>query len=243
MKTTIIICMCFTSLMITGQNKVINAVNLPNFELKTDCGDAECPNGWGGFSKNFLKFSASSELQANSKLNINYSPINLSDKDLNSSWVDGKDDYGINETISFKVDTGFFNPSLDYEYFNGKFHFINGVYKTINLYNANSRVKRFELLHNGVKVCDLSLNDFRGVQKTDASSFFDFSEIPVYANDVDAVVMLKDLNEVKLNPKTFNLNIGAKFKIKVNDVITLKILEVYPGLKWKDTAITEIFIY
>jgi hypothetical protein len=34
---------------------------------------------------------------------------------------------------------------------------------------------------------------------------------------------------------------GAAIKLKSGDVIRFEIAEVYPGLKWKDTAITELW--
>jgi len=106
-----------------------------------------------------------------------------------TAWVEGKQDHGIGETISFKSDSE--------KTFN-KIYIENGYHKSEALFNANGKVKTLKVtIANGRS--------------------FDFT--------------LKNSMEVA----ELNLN-----ETITTTAVKLEILDVYPGEKYTDTAITSV---
>ena len=169
-----------------------------------------------------LKYSTSSTLTDNTK--NNYSVENLNGMSYFSSWVEGKEGYGIGETITVEMSTwnefaegsfeaGRYLPEGGHwgkidEYtseFNGIF-IINGYASSEDLYNKNSRVKKLKLIIDDKEEYILELED------TSKPQIF----------DVNYEITTKD----KAMP------IKAKFEI----------LEVYEGTVYQDTALSALLI-
>ena len=133
--------------------------------------------------------SASSQLP-NSKTNT-YGADNIHDSDIRTAWVEGKEDYGIGESISLRS-TGAHIEQIS---------IWNGYQKSPELYLQNSRPKSLKLYINDQPMYLLALEDSRAVQ------YFTIE-----------------------GTKTIDGPRRLRFEI----------VEVYPGSKWKDTAISEI---
>lgn len=120
-----------------------------------------------------------------------YLPMNGHDFDLQTAWIEGKEDYGIGEEIHVDFDLG---GRLAWT------HVIiyNGYCKSEQTWKDNSRVKRALLLVDGEPLAEIGLQDtYKGQQ-------FSLGSYPG------------------------------------KSILTLRILEVYPGEKYADTAISEI---
>lgn len=152
-----------------------------------------------------------SELKPQSE--INYSIKNISDYDLNTAWIEGKTDYGIGEQFGF-----IFNFPDNTEYggayqFYGIINLFNGYCKSLETWQENSRVKKLKVYYNNSPVCIIKLIDTWHFQYFDISKFFKYKRDKKYMN--------------------------APFEIKQGDKLVFEILEIYPGSKFKDTAISE----
>ncbi|MBK6836669.1 MAG: hypothetical protein IPG89_21395 [Bacteroidetes bacterium] len=147
----------------------------------------------------FENASASSTLSPQGK--YSYNAQNLIDDSPLTAWVEGKDDYGIGESIE-----------ITKNYVSG-ISIYNGHQASQSSFINNSRVKSLTMLINGVEACKLELEDKMDFQKFDTKEFLTL---------FDAYV-------------TPELEAEQK-KIKIKFVIT----DIYKGLKFKDTCITEI---
>jgi hypothetical protein len=152
--------------------------------------DADSPNfgSWlrGMMDMPYENLAASSSLKSSST--TTYGVENLSDDNPQTAWVEGKDDYGIGESIEFCC------GSLSLVIY-------NGYQKSQTAYSDNSRVKTLKVYFDDTFAGYLALNDAPNAQR-------------------------------------FEL---AEFGVEEFDKIRLEIDEVYPGKKWKDTAISELF--
>lgn len=90
------------------------------------------------------------------------------------------------------------------------FFILNGLQKSVNLWKYNSRVKTFKIYYNETPLCYLRLEDNMQWQS------FNLSDMP---DDLDSYHDGDDRR-----------NITFRFEI----------VDVYPGMKWKDVCITEI---
>lgn len=107
-----------------------------------------------------ITISASSFLTNDGK--NSYIPKNAHDGNRDTSWVEGKSDQGIGESITFKfMNVVRLYPNLTV---NG-FMISNGYVKSKNLWLANSRVKSMTMVVNGKDFADIRLNDFYGFQQ------------------------------------------------------------------------------
>ncbi|SNR17403.1 NADase-type glycan-binding domain-containing protein [Tenacibaculum jejuense] len=115
----------------------------------------------GGLCNNTCKVSASSTLSAKTK--NSYTTKNLIDFDTNTAWVEGKNDSGIKERITYKVtdilgDAESWRMSLDAT-------IVNGYTKNLNTWKNNNRVKSFNMYRNGILIAQINLNDTPKAQK------------------------------------------------------------------------------
>lgn len=139
---------------------------------------------------NTINAKASSSL-ATTKNGITYSPENVCDLQLNTAWVEGKNDYGIGESIEFEA--------VQYPFHTIEIY--NGYSKSLKNWNENSRVKTIKLYVN---------------------------------NHPQYILELKDTYQLQsFRVDTLNSN---------KETVSLKfeIIDIYPGEKYKDTAITDI---
>ena len=134
-----------------------------------------------------------------------YAAVNLHDSDVRTAWVEGKEDYGVGESITLKS-SGAYIDRID---------IWNGYQKSPELYTKNSRVKVLKLYINDKPSILLHLEDTPAVQ---------------YFN-------LEKLIEQTTTSSTSETPSTEQPKPRT---LRFEIMEVYPGSKWKDTAISEI---
>lgn len=144
-------------------------------------------------------FDASSQLP--DYRSISYGPSEAHDFDVSTAWVEGKDDYGIGERLTYVFDM---RDAPEHEL--GITHLLiaNGYKKNKALWEKNSRVKRLRVYFNEKPHCEVELLDV-----------FTFQRVRI-----------------------------GKLMLPQKDILNLsfEILEVYPGDKYKDTAISELLI-
>lgn len=200
--------------------------------------DGEQP-AWCSLTPAIGKASSSSSLK--SQGTNTYTPANANDCDINTAWVEGKTDHGKGEYLEFVMQPGFILGDRLY-LFSGKCNILNGYAKNEKSWSENSRVKKFRVYHNGTPLCTVDLKDARKIQSFDLSPYFDLSEMQVTITDEEkGEITLPVKGSFAENYNTNNWNEGASIKLKSGDVLRFEIIEVYPGKKWKDTAITEFW--
>lgn len=154
--------------------------------------DQRMIGGWG--DSNFPdSVSASSFLPTQGQ--HTYVPKNAYDFDIQTAWVEGKEDFGIGESISFH-----FSKFREEEPLTAVTIY-NGYHRDVKSWEQNSRVKAFKVFVNGIPVAMLNLKDTMEGQK-------------------------------------FNLSVAPQGDNPIQ--VAFEIVEVYPGTKWKDTAITQL---
>ncbi len=107
--------------------------------------------------------NASSTLSSSGK--NSYSVEMMADDNPNTAWVEGKDDYGIGETITLKG-------------VNSEMWIYNGYQKSESSFYSNSRVKAFIVYFDDKKVGQISLEDTPGGQHFNMSSWFETHGYP-----------------------------------------------------------------
>ncbi|MBN2379393.1 hypothetical protein JXM67_06280 [candidate division WOR-3 bacterium] len=130
-----------------------------------------------------------------------YEPAMMIDGLARTAWVEGRDDYGEGETVTYRL--GFPEGLVglpDSLMFTG-FWVMNGYCKDETTWKANSRVKTLKLSRNGKPLWIIALHD---------------------------VMYLQDVYFPEL------------MWAKSGDIWKVEILEVYPGTKYTDTAISEL---
>lgn len=173
-------------------------------------------------SKYVQSVKASSVLKTD-EINIyNYEPKNLFDDDLNIAWCEGVKGHGEGQWVEFNFAD---NVSV------GAIGIINGYTKREALYYANNRIKKIQL---DVEYQPEEYDD----EKPSAKS----------KKDIKKETTAIDLKQIQFNE--LNKNVQAPFiswladygdsYLRVNK-IRLTILEVFPGTKYDDTCISEVY--
>lgn len=147
------------------------------------------------------KQSSSSHLPASKT--ITYTVQNTHDFDLRTAWSEGKDDYGIGESISF-----YFKPKSPRV---NQIQIWNGYQKTTELYAKNSRPKTLKLYINGEAKYMLHLQDTMAVQL--------FSIAPVHSD--------KDGVDLELKLEIVEVYKGSKWKDTTISEINFNGLDVH----------------
>jgi len=137
----------------------------------------------------------------------------IMDYNIHTAWIESEQVKGVGSKFGFKLAA---IPNIrPLTIFEGRCYVMNGHYNTEKTWNEHSRVKKLQAYLNDVSLAVIELDDFRGVQVFDLSPFYRQSE-----------------NEP--NKKNRPL-------IKEGDILNFEILEVYPGSKYQQTAISEFF--
>ncbi len=104
---------------------------------------------------------ATSELATQS--DNTYSAENTHDFDHNTAWIEGKEDYGIGESITYSID---FSKDQFYEGQLGinKLIIANGYKKSKKAWQANSRIKKLRMYVNNKSYYDILLKDSFEIQ-------------------------------------------------------------------------------
>ena len=157
--------------------------------------------------------SATSELKEGKVL---YSASNLMDNDCRTAWVEAKPDFGKNEKIKIECN-GLITQVL----------VVNGFRKSEKTYYENNRIKKIALYVDGTRLGEMTFPD-RPYHQVDMSNILDEGEL------------------LNLNPDFFSKN---NSKVMSNsgafwpeENIEIEILEVYPGTKYNDTCISDIYL-
>ena len=137
------------------------------------------------------KITASSVLPPNN--NLDYVPDNIHDFSLRTAWVEGKDGYGIGESITFRFAKNS-PPVTAVEIF-------NGYMKSDILWQANSRVKQLKLYIDDKPYAILNLKDIKSkqifnidtLQGTKSDLFLKFEIMDVYKGDKYDDVAISEL--------------------------------------------------
>ena len=203
----VLLCPCIASAQ-TQDLEVIKAVADLNFAKNLE----EAQNGelWGYHSGRIGKPSASSTLA--NQGSFSYDVQNIDDLDLKTAWIQGKNDFGIGESFSFRMDYSASHSGYAKVYnFAGMIEAFNGYCKTEKGWKENSRIKTLKLTLNNTPICLIELVDTWKYQKIDLRKFF---KEPIHFPN-------------------------APFEISDGDVLTFEIMDVYKGTKYKDTALSE----
>lgn len=166
---------------------------------------------WGAWTMPIGAPFASSALKSQGQ--INYKVNNLSDYDLNTAWIEGKPDYGIGEYFGFTFN---FPPNTEYGgayQFYGQVNLFNGYCRSLETWKQNSRIKKLKVYYNDSPVCIIELIDTWHFQ------FFKIGKFFKYKRD--------------------NKYMDSPFDIKQGDKLSFEIIEVYPGDKYTDVAVSE----
>jgi hypothetical protein len=166
---------------------------------------------WGIWTMPIGPAFSSSELKPQGM--INYSIKNISDYNLNTAWIPGNTENGVGEsfgfTFKFPENTAYGGA---YQFF-GQINLFNGYCKSLDVWQKNSRVKKLRVYFNNKAICDIELIDTWHFQIVDIGKFFKY--------------------------KRQNKYMDAPYEVKQGDKLTFKILEVYPGDKYKNVALSE----
>lgn len=172
--------------------------------------------------KYIVSMKASSVLKTD-EINIyNYEPKNLFDVDLNTAWCEGVKGHGEGQWVEFNF-AG--NVSV------GAIGIINGYTKREALYYANNRIKKIEL--------DV---EYRPGEYDDEKPSGESKKA------IQKETTVIDLKQIQFNE--LNKNVQAPFISWLADYddnyrnvkkIRLTILEVFPGTKYDDTCISEVY--
>ena len=142
---------------------------------------------------------------------FNYLPKNAHDFDHESVWAEGVPGQGIGEWLEYSFAGAC--PRIT------NVCILNGHVKSQSAWQANSRVKRLKMYYMGKPYAILELQDVRGMQTFDVTT-------PIANPDPDDYPFIA---------------LGYHDADKPNWMLRFEILEVYPGTKYEDTVISELF--
>src|SRR4030042_4309347 len=116
------------------------------------------------------------EIKASSTLSsqgsISYNAKNVHDFNIDTAWVEGKEDYGIGEYLEYKFRANSPRVTTLYIY--------NGYMKSKTAWEDNSRVKKINLFIDNKLYKILNLKDNTGIQKFNIGTPFTSSTHPAY---------------------------------------------------------------
>lgn len=192
-----------------AEEKFVNDLN----ENQPELGDRE--NIWkietigcSWYCGGQFKIDVSSSLPASSR--NTYGKENLTDDDIRTAWIEGKNGYGIGEYILIKIQNH--NPRIT------DISLVNGYAKNLSVWKANSRVKTLNVYDNDELIATVNLKDTYKIQS--------FKLPRPFPNRPDNVTYYIKDEEDLMNIPTSELK--------------LLIVDVYKGDKYDDTAISEI---
>ena len=185
-------------------------------EVRYDLVLIESPDGIG-FTYNEPREILLSEVEASSTLSSRYSAYNLIDNDPSTTWIEGAQDYGLGETITFKINSDEI-PLLVAIW--------PGYQKTPDLFERNARPSRIKISWQGMNLETNTLFEITSI------------ETDLIHNYSGTVVGLPQYIYIGNGPFIQNMD--------VNDLVQLQIeiLDVDSrGSTDPDTCISEIKLY
>jgi hypothetical protein len=172
-------------------------------------------------SKYIVSTKASSVLKTDEINVYNYESKNLFDGDLNTAWCEGIKGHGEGEWVEFN----FANVSI------GAIGIINGYTKREAIYYANNRIKKIKL--------DVEYVPMRYGEAQRSGGSEEALERETTVIDLEQ----KQFNELNKNVEAPFMSWLADYDDNYRHVrkIRLSILEVFPGTKYDDTCISEVY--
>ncbi len=205
--------LCYRILFINQDLEIIKSkvATQQEYQYAKDLDDLHNREKWGFNSRSLGKPEASSALK--SSKGINYLIENVQDFNLKTAWIEGSPSNGIGEYFIFNIT---FDHGRQYggsAQFNGIIEVFNGYCKTEKIWKQNSRIKSLKMHLNSIAICYIELKDTWQYQSIDISKFF------------------KNLENGQ--------NSNAKYEIKESDQLKFEIVDIYPGDKCKEVALSE----
>lgn len=140
-----------------------------------------------------------------------YQPKNAHDFNHESVWAEGAQGQGIGEWLQYEFAGGC--PRIT------NVCILSGHVKTKTAWQENSRPKRLKMYYMGKPYAILELQDVRGLQRFDVTT-------PIQPADPDDYPFIA---------------LGYHDPDKPNWTLRFEIMEVYPGTKYQDTVISELY--
>lgn len=209
------------------------------FALLIIFGKLSSAQGWSElsmYSRNGIFVKATSELtdpnQSDHWVNERYGVFNLIDANSLTAWVEGKPNEGISESVFVSIPKNCQTINI-----------YNGYGKSISLFNQNNRVKKLKLsLQIGINpVGYISEVAHAFLLKTYPESF------TIELNDTDSLqsfpfpISSNELLEFIDIAKKEYLNQYTEPIYLVTPIVQFEIIEIFKGLKYNDTCLSEIF--
>ncbi len=157
--------------------------------------------------------TATSELKEDS---TTYSARNLMDNNCKTAWVEANAGFGKNERIKINV-TGILSQVL----------IVNGFRKSEKTYYENNRVKKIAFYVDDVRLGEITFPD-RPYHQVSMSNILDEGEL-INCNS-------------EFFKKTSDKTLSSANAFVPENRIVIEILEVYPGTKYNDTCISDIYL-
>jgi len=180
----------------------------------------------------FKKIIASSFLIEKGKPRDYYAPEKAFDNDINTAWVEGVEGDGIGEYIVFPINIEGSrydqnDPKIDMK-------ITNGYAKNDKLFFMNNRIKKFIF-----EVYEAPITFISNAETGDYS----FQRLNKVIKTFETIINLKDSRVEQIFTFTIKLKHVPAKKEKIYGLIGKIIInDVYPGLKIKDTCISEISV-
>jgi len=127
--------------------------------------------------RDLMEWETFSTSNLTAQLNNNYEAINLTDGNSGTAWIEGKQDYGIDESFSFIFKNVYGINKAEIS----SITVLNGYSKSDKTWKENSRVKAFSVYLNNKQLFNLFLSDTINIQYLDLKKLN--REIEVNAND------------------------------------------------------------
>ena len=157
------------------------------------------------------------EVKVSSELGGDYSVDKLTDRKLDSAWVEGQSGLGEGQYVEFLLKDITLN----------RLGIINGYRKSEYLYTANSKLKKARVEVDSV-VRNLNTGKVEKIDHTE--KIVEFLDRGYYDESVDLLFHCSDFEPVGRN----SIRLVSKIKITI--------LEAYKGAKYDDTCISEVII-
>ncbi|MBN1838088.1 MAG: hypothetical protein JW820_19680 [Spirochaetales bacterium] len=163
-----------------------------------------------------------------------YAPRKLFDGSKDSAWVEGVDGDGVGEQVWFTVDRGTTDLSLT-----------NGFARTDSLFQKNGRVRRLAASLWAAATAEIMVTELGQVcQARPASGRLELrladSAVPqTLALSLDWAAVPEDPDPL-IGQYREDFEVPGGEECRVEYLLCLEILEVYPGTAYRDTCIAEI---
>ena len=138
--------------------------------------------------------TGTSQLPSNKK--YTYPPKNAGDLDYQTAWVEGKNSYGVGESLTYHFESG--SPRIT------KIIIANGYVKSEKTWRENLRVKKLNVYYNNLLQYQLNLKNSYTEQS--------FSVKPIGNHPKNVSIYKKELSQWELRFEIVEVYKGSKYK-------------------------------